>query len=242
MDDESIDDLQYKNLKLIQKRKAFRFGVDAVLLANFADAKKGDRVLDIGTGTGIIPILMAGKTEANELVGIEIQPDMVEMANRSICLNGLEDRVRIFEGDITRFEDYFEASSFDVIVTNPPYIGRGSGIKNAEDKLSLARHEIACTLEDIIKAVHKLLKVNGQFAMVHRPERLVDILYLLRTYSIEPKFLRFIHPAPYKKPNLVLVKAVRGGKTQLNMLEPLYIYDGKGRYSEEINRIYCREG
>lgn len=240
-DDEKIDDLQYNNLKLIQKDSAFRFGVDAVLLANFADVSKGDTVLDLGTGTGIIPILLAGKTDARQIVGLEIQPDMVEMAGRSIMLNNLLHRVKVIHGDIKRAEEYFDAGSFDVVVTNPPYVKRDSGIKNEEAGLSLARHEIACTLEDVIKMSSKLLRVHGQLAMVHRPERLVDIIYLLRNYNIEPKYLRFVHPSPYKKANLVLIKAVRGGRVQLNMMEPLYVYDEKGNYSDEINRIYSRK-
>ncbi len=237
-DDERIDDLQYKNLKLIQKEKTFSFGVDAVLLANFTDVSKGDHVLDIGTGTGIIPILLAGKTEADKIVGLEIQLDMVEMAERSILLNNLSNRVKVIHGDVKKAEDYLDVAGFDVVVTNPPYVKKESGIKNANASLSLARHEITCTLEDVIKVSSRLLKMHGQFAMVHRPQRLVDIIYLLRYYCLEPKYIRFVHPAPYKKANLVLIKAIKGGRSQLNMMEPLYVYDEKGNYSDEINIIY----
>lgn len=240
MEDERIDDLQYKGLKIIQKDKAFRFGLDAVLLANFADVKKGNSVIDLGTGTGIISILLAGKTEASSIVGLEIQEDMAEMAGRSVKMNCLEDRVKIVCGDIKESVNLFGASSFDVVVTNPPYMNRGGGIINLSDTKAISRHEILCTLEDVIKSASKLLVPGGQFAMVHRPDRLADIIWLMRNYSIEPKYIRFVHPSPYKKPNLILIKGSRQGRPQLKMLDPLYVYDENGKYSKEINEIYCR--
>jgi len=241
MEDEKIDDLQYKGLKIIQKDKAFRFGLDAVLLANFADVKKGGSVIDLGTGTGIISILLAGKTEAKSIVGLEIQKDIAEMADRSVKMNGLEDRVKIVCGDIKESVALFGASSFDVVVTNPPYMNKGGGIINLSDTKAISRHEILCTLEDVVKAAAKLLVPGGQFAMVHRPDRLADIIWLMRNYSIEPKYIRFVHPSPYKKPNLILIKGSRQGRPQLKMMEPLYVYDENGRYSKEINEIYCKE-
>jgi len=165
---------------------------------------------------------------------------MVEMASRSVFMNGLEERIRIVHGDIRNVWEMFEPSSFDVVVTNPPYMNRGGGLVNPSDAKAIARHEILCTLEDVIAAAARLLKVGGQLAMVHRPDRLVDIVWLMRKYKIEPKYMRFVHPAPYKKANLLLIKGSRGGRPQLKMLEPLYVYDDKGNYSEEINRIYCR--
>jgi len=240
MEDETIDDLQYKGLKIIQKSKAFRFGLDAVLLANFADVKKGNSAIDLGTGTGIIPILLAGKTEASSIVGLEIQEDIAEMASRSVKMNCLEDRVKIVCGDIKDSVNLFGASSFDVVVTNPPYMNRGGGIINLSDTKAISRHEILCTLEDVIKSASKLLVPGGQFAMVHRPDRLADIIWLMRNYSLEPKYIRFVHPSPYKKPNLILIKGSRQGRPQLKMLDPLYVYDENGNYSKEINEIYCR--
>jgi tRNA1Val (adenine37-N6)-methyltransferase len=239
--DETVDDLQYKGLQLIQKKDGFRFGVDAVLLAAFADIRKGAEVLDLGTGTAIIPILLAGKTQARRITGLEIQPEMAEMAKRSVLLNHLEDRIDIVQGDIKSCPEQWKASGFDAVLSNPPYMPFGRGLVNPADTKAVARHEILCTLEDVVKAGSRLLMPGGQFAMVHRPDRLVDIVWHMRSCGIEPKYLRFVHPSPYKKPNLLLIKGTRGGNPQLKMMEPLYVYDEKGNYSEEINRIYSRD-
>lgn len=240
-ENETIEDLQYKGLMLIQKKTGFRFGIDAVLLANFADVRKGDTVLDIGSGTGIISILIAAKTGAKTIFGLEIQRELAEMSERSIVLNNLQDRVKIIQGDIRKGTGYFGASKFDVIVVNPPYMVQGSGLVNPEDSKALSRHEIACTLEDIISMSSKLLVPGGQLAMVHRSERLADVLCLMREYSIEPKYIRFVHPLVHKRANIFLVKGARGGRPQLKLIEPLYIYDSPGVYSGEINRIYGRK-
>lgn len=239
-DNERIDDLQFKGLQIIQDTDGFCFGVDAVLLANFADVKKGDNVIDLGTGTGIIPILLAGKTQAAQITGLEIQQPMAEMAERSVQLNDLEERVNIVNGDIKNSVKLFGASKFQVVVSNPPYMNSGGGLINPSDTKAISRHELLCTLEDVIMSSGKLLAPGGQLAMVHRPERLVDIVYLMRKYDIEPKYIRFVHPSPYKKANLLLIKGARGGRPQLKMMEPLYVYDEHGNYSEEINRIYAR--
>ena len=241
LENERVDDLQYKGLRLIQKRDGFCFGVDAVLLANFADIKKDDRVLDIGTGTGIIAVLAAAKTAARSVTGLEIQSEIAEMAGRSVKLNGLEDRLDIVCGDVKKSLELFGPSTFDAIVTNPPYMNRGGGLLNPSDTKAVSRHELLCTLEDVISISSRLLAPGGRFAMVHRPGRLADIIYLMRSNGIEPKYIRFVHPSPYKSPNLLLVKGARGGRPQLKVLEPLYIYDEAGNYSKEINRIYCRE-
>lgn len=240
-ENERIDDLQYKGLRIIQKKDGFCFGIDAVLLANFTDVKKGDQVLDLGTGTGIIPILLAGKTGAKTITGLEIQEEMVEMAERSVKLNNLGDRVKIVHGDLRKAVELFGSSRFNVVTVNPPYMNAGGGLVNPSDKKAISRHEILCTLEDVIRVSSRLLLPGGQFAMVHRPERLVDIMCLMRGYGIEPKYLRFVHPSPYKKANLLLIKGAKGGNPQLKMMEPLYIYDEEGNYTDEINRIYCRD-
>lgn len=239
-ENETIDDLQYKGLRIIQKKDGFRFGLDAVLLANFADVKKNDTVIDLGSGTGIIPILIAGKTEAKSVIGLEIQEEMAEMAQRSVSMNGLDNRVRIVCGDIKESVELFGASRFNTVVSNPPYMNCGAGLINTGDSKAISRHEIKCTLEDVIKSAAKLLVTGGQLAMVHRPNRLVDIVWLMRKYSIEPKYMRFVHPSPYKKANLLLIKGTRQGGVELKMLEPLYVYDENGEYSGEINDIYCR--
>lgn len=241
MGNERIDDLQYRGLKIIQKVDGFCFGLDAVLLANFADIKKGDAVIDLGTGTGIISILIAGKTEAKYVTGLEIQEEMAQMAQRSVKLNNIDDRVRIIHGDIKESVELFGASKFNVVVTNPPYMNQGGGLLNISDTKAISRHEIKCTLEDVIKASAKLLVTGGQLAMVHRPDRLVDIVWFMRKYSIEPKYIRFVHPSPHKKANLLLIKGTRQGRAQLKMMEPLYVYDESGNYSKEIDDIYSRE-
>ncbi len=240
-ENESIDDLQYKGLKIIQNKDGFRFGVDAVILANFSDVKKGDNVMDLGTGTGIISILIAGKTEAGSVTGLEIQPEFADMAARSVELNNLTGRVKILCGDLKNAIENFGASRYNVVVTNPPYMNMGGGLINPSDSKAIARHELLCSLEDVIRVSSKLLVPGGQFAMVHRPDRIADIIYLMRTYGIEPKFLRFVYPSPYKKANLLLIKGTRGGKPQLKMMTPLYVYDENGNFSKEINEIYCRE-
>lgn len=237
---ERIDDLQYKGLKIIQNTEGFCFGVDAVLLANFADVKKNARVIDLGTGTGIIPVLIAGKTGAASVIGLEIQEPIAEMANRTVLLNNLQDRVTIVQGDIKESVELFGASHFDIVVSNPPYMNNGGGLVNPADMKAISRHELLCTLEDVIRAASKLLKPGGQLAMVHRPDRLADIIWLMRSYKIEPKYIRFIHPSPYKKANLLLIKGTRGGNPQLKMMDPLYVYDEKGNFSKEIDEIYAR--
>lgn len=240
-ENERVDDLQCRGLRIIQNREGFCFGVDAVLLANFADIKNGQRVIDLGTGTGIVPILLAGKTGAKEVVGLEIQDDMAEMASRSIMLNKIEDRVKIVNGDLKNAVSLFGRESFDAVTTNPPYKHQGSGIVNPGDKKALSRHEIACTLEDVISVSSGLLKDGGRFFMVHRPERIVDIIYLMRLHKIEPKRIRFVHPYPGKKPNLLLIEGLKYGKAFLNFMDPLYVYDSNGEYTEEINNIYGRD-
>jgi len=237
---ERIDDLQLNGLKLIQDPEAFCFGVDAVLLSDFADVKKGHRVLDIGTGTGIIPILLAGKTQAAAVVGLEIQETVAEMASRSVSLNGLGNRVEILCGDVREYSRYFGKSSFDVVVSNPPYTNKGCGLVNPHDSKAVSRHEILCTLEDVVGAAGALLAPGGQLAMVHRPERLADIVCCMRNCGIEPKYLRMVHPKPFKKPSMILIKGSRGGKPELKVMEPLYVYNDDGTYSNEINRIYGR--
>ncbi len=240
LENERIDDLQLKGLKVIQKKDGFCFGVDAVLLANFAEVKNGANVVDLGTGTGIIPILLAGKTNAKFIHGIEIQKDMAEMAARSVMLNELESKVKIHEMDLKKSVDFFGKSQFDLVVTNPPYMNKGAGLVNPTDYKAISRHELLCNLEDIISVSSQLLNHYGTLNMVHRPHRLVDILTLMRQYRIEPKYLRFVYPKPNKEPNMVLIKGIKYGNPELKMMKPLYVYDESGNYSKEIDLIYNR--
>lgn len=240
-EDETLDDLQLKGLCVIQKKEAFRFGVDAVLLANFARVKKGARVVDLCTGTGIIPFVVAGKTEAAHITGIEIQDEMVEMADRSVKFNKLEDRMDFIHGDLKDLNLLKSLPKADVVTVNPPYKLQNSGILNPNDKSAIARHEICCTLEDVIIACRVLLKDNGRMFMVHRPERIADILCLMRKHKIEPKVIRMIHPNTKKAPNIVLVEGQRDGGAFLKWEPPLYVYDDNGNYTDEIEKIYGRD-
>jgi len=236
---ERVDDLHRKGYVLIQNPNEFCFGIDAVILSGFARVKKGETVLDLGTGTGVIPILLEAKTEGCHFTGLEIQPQMVEMARRSVKLNGLEEKITIVEGDIKR-PSYagFLASSFSVVTCNPPYMNSGGGLVNPESSIAIARHELLCSLEDVVRAAARMLAVNGRFYMVHRPQRLVDIIALLREYKVEPKRLQFVHPYADKEPNLMLIEAVKGGKPFLKAEPPLVIYANEGMYTEEIKDIY----
>lgn len=238
-ENERIDDLEYKGLKIIQNKEGFCFGIDSVLLSDFAkNIKKGSKVLDLGTGTGIIPILLCGKTELKKIVGVEIQEEVSNMAKRSIKLNNLENRFEIINENILNLNNIYKNQTFDVVVTNPPYKKNGTGIVNEDEKKIISRHEITAKLEDFIKIAKDLLKDKGEFYMVHRPERLVDILSILREYKIEPKELRFVYSNINKEPKLVLIKGVKNSKAFLKIDKNLYIYDEKGNYTKEILKIY----
>ena len=238
--DESIDDLQLNGLQLIQKEQGFRFGVDAVLLSDFANVKSKHRVIDLCTGTGIVSFLVYGKYKPQEVIGLEIQDDMVEMANRSSKLNDTSDIVKFVQGDLKDKALLDSLGRFDVVTVNPPYKLNNAGILNPNDKLAIARHEIMCNLEDVIVSARRLLKDNGRMFIVHRPERLADIFGLMRKYKIEPKRVRLVQPNTKKAPNIVLVEGQRDGGAFLKWEETLYVYDDNGNYSEEINRIYGR--
>jgi tRNA1Val (adenine37-N6)-methyltransferase len=239
-EDETIDDLQLGGIYVIQKKNAFRFGVDAVLLANFARVKRGMSVIDLCSGTGIIPFILAGKTEASHITGLEIQVEMVEMANRSVKYNKLTDKINFINGDLKDTALLKEIPRAEIVTVNPPYKLINSGIINPNDKSAIARHEICCTLEDVIIACRMLLKDNGRMYMVHRPERLADILCLMRKHKIEPKTIRMIHPNMNKAPNIVLIEGQRDGGAFLKWEKPLYIYKDEGGYTEEIEKIYGR--
>jgi tRNA1Val (adenine37-N6)-methyltransferase len=237
--DETLEDLQRDGLFLIQKKSGFRFGVDAVLLADFARVKEGAKLIDLGTGTGILPVLLSAKTKAKEILGIEIQPDMVDMAKRSVALNKISGRVTIQEGDIKN-KTAFPKASYDVVTTNPPYIKLGSGMRTSSEGKDISRHEVLCTLEDVVGLSARILSPGGQFFMVHKPERLVDIVCIMREYKIEPKLLRWVHPKPTEKPNILLIKGCKNGGTELKTMPPLYVFNEDGRYTDEVNRIYGR--
>ena len=236
---ERIDDLEFKGLKIIQNEKGFCFGMDSVLLSDFAkNMKNNSTVLDLGTGTGIIPILLCGKTNLKKVVGIEIQKDVANMAKRSSQLNNLQDRFEVVNTNIIDLKNIYEKQSFDVIVTNPPYKKENTGITNENEAKLISRHEITANLEDFISISKDLLKDKGEFYMVHRPERLVDILSLMRKYKIEPKILKFVSPNKNKEPNLILIKGIKNANSFLKIEKNLYVYNEDGKYTNEILKIY----
>ena len=235
---ERIDDLGCKDLKIIQNSEWFCFGMGAVLLANYCDIKKDSLVVDLGTGTGIIPILLSGKTSAKKIYGIEIQKEVAEMANRSVILNNLESRIEIKNIDLKEATRELGKNIFDVVTSNPPYMPDNSGLKNKMDNKTISRHETKCNLRDVIKTARDLLAHNGRFFMVHRPNRIVDILTLLREYNLEPKSIRFVHPKAGKSPNLILIKSVKASRPDLKFEDPLYIYREDKSYTDELLEIY----
>lgn len=240
--DERIDDLEYKGLKIIQNKNGFCFGMDAILLSDFAkEIKRGSKVLDLGTGTGILGILLCKKTELEKIIGVEIQKDVFDMAKRSVELNNLENKFLVINEDIKKLDSKLELQSYDAIVTNPPYKKNSTGLKNSNEYKIISRHEVTCTLEDIIRVSSNLLKNNGKFYMVHRPERIKDIIVNFNKYKMQIKEIKFVHPNINKKPNMVLIKAVKGAGDFLNVQKPLFVYNLDGTYTDEILEIYNRK-
>ena len=235
---ERLDDLQIKNYEIIQHPGRFCFGMDAVLLSAFAKVKPGECVLDLGTGTGILPILLAAKTRGEKFTGLEIQEESADMARRSVLHNQLEDRVQIVTGDIKEAGQIFKNERVDVITTNPPYMIGGHGIANAEDPKTIARHEVMCTLEDIIEQSARILRQKGRFYMVHRPFRLAEILTLMTKYKIEPKRMCLVYPYVDKEPNMVLIEGIRGANPRMTIEKPLIVYKKDGTYQDEIYEYY----
>ncbi|MCD8036487.1 MAG: tRNA1(Val) (adenine(37)-N6)-methyltransferase [Clostridiales bacterium] len=237
-DYERVDDLHRNGYKIIQDPKRFCFGIDAVILSGFAEVKKGERVMDLCTGTGVIPILLEAKTEGSHFTGLEIQTESAEMARRSVLLNDLRDKVTIDEGDLKNAENLYRNSSFDVVTVNPPYMNDGGGLKNAFSPKTIARHEVLCSLEDVVAASAKLLVPQGRLYMVHRPHRLTDILVTLRSYRLEPKRIRFVHSFADREPVMVLIEAASNGRPTVKVMPPLVIYNDDRSYTDEIMSIY----
>lgn len=240
--EERLDDLQLKGYEIIQHPGRFCFGMDAVLLSAFAKVKTGECVLDLGTGTGILPILLAGKTDGKHFTGLEIQPESADMAMRSVLHNDLQDKVQIVEGDIKEASKLFGADSFDVVTTNPPYMIGGHGLANPESAKAIARHEVLCTLEDVLREGAKVLKPGGKFFMVHRPFRLAEIMNSMSRFGMEPKRMRLVYPYIDKEPNMVLIEGARGGKPRMTIEPPLIVYEKDGSYTKEILKLYGMAG
>ena len=240
LENERIDDLQFKGLRIIQNSNGFCFGIDAVLLANFTRVKKNAKLVDLGTGTGIIPILLAGKSSASKSRGIEIQDEGEEMASMSVKLNQLEDRVEILNMDMKDAVGVLGKGQMDLVVSNPPYM-HSNGLINENDKKAISRHGLKCDIEDVIRVASDLVKPNGKFFMVNRPNRLVDMLAIARNYKLEAKQIRFVHSRVASAPKMVLIEYVKSAKPEIRVLSPLYVYNEDGTYTDEVKTIYSNQ-
>ena len=241
-ENERIDDLKINNYKIIQKKDGFCFGIDSVLLSDFAqDIKNEAKVVDLGTGTGILSILLCAKTNLKQIIGIEVQKEIAEMAERSCILNNLQERFKIINSDINNLDGKISYNEFDTVIMNPPYMKLNTGKININEKKLISRHEITASLEDFISISSKLLKDKGSVYIVHRPNRLIDVCTLLRKYRLEPKLVRFIYPKKDAQANLFLIKAIKNGGVFLKVDKPLYVYDNNGEYTSEIEKIYNKE-
>ncbi len=234
---ERVDDLQ-NGFYVIQDPQKFCFGMDAVLLSGFAKVKKGELALDMGTGTGIIPILLQDRTEGEYFTGLEIQEECAEMADRSVRYNDLQDKIQIVQGDIREAAGIFGAASFHVVTCNPPYMIGQHGLTNPHLPKAIARHEILCNFDDIAQQASKVLKDKGRFYLVHRPFRLVELLATLTKYKLEPKRMQLVYPYIDKEPNMVLIEACKGGNSRITVERPLIVYERPGVYTEDILRLY----
>ena len=235
---ERVDDLHRNGFQIIQNGKLFCFGMDAVLLSGFAKVKEQGTALDLGTGTGIIPILLAAKTQGRHFTGLEISPTSADMAARSVLLNDLQEKVEIVRGDIKEAGELFAPASFDTVTSNPPYMIGQHGLVNPDLDKAAARHEILCTLEDVVRAAAKLVRPGGSFFLVHRPFRLAEIICTMVKYGLEPKRMQLVYPYVDREPNMVLIEAVRGGKPRMTVEKPLIVYREPGVYMPEITEIY----
>ena len=235
---ERLDELHRNGYWIIQDPGRFCFGMDAVLLSGFAKVKPGERALDLGTGTGIIPILLEAKTKGEHFTGLEIQPESADMAARSVAYNHLEEKITIVTGDIKEASAIFGASSFDVITTNPPYMIGTHGQNSPSAAKAIARHEVLCTLDDILRETAKMLVPGGRFYMVHRPFRLAEIMTELCGCGLEPKRMQLAYPFIDREPNMVFIEAVKGGKSRITVEKPLIIYKEPGKYTDEIYEVY----
>lgn len=240
---ERLDDLQRNGLKLIQRPKSYRFGMDSVLLADFVSLNKDDRALDMGAGTGALCTLLADSFPSARFTALELQPELFDMLRRSICYNGLEERIRAVEGDLKNAVELFGPRAFDAVICNPPYKKRGSGLKSGSDVLHTARYEECCTLEDVVAAAATVLRPRGKLFLCQRAERSAELIAVLTARGLSPKLIRFVHPKPHAPANLVLVCAVLGASIAFtNVMPPLVVYGEDGAETEELRDIYCRGG
>ncbi|MCR6545266.1 tRNA1(Val) (adenine(37)-N6)-methyltransferase [Dehalobacterium formicoaceticum] len=236
--EERIDDLLWRNLKIIQNPNWFCFSLDAVLLADFLLLRPGDRVVDLGTGTGVIPLLLAARLRNTSIIGLELKEEVAHMAERSVSLNNLNQQITIKVGDIKEASAQLGKGSFDLVVSNPPYAPMGTGKISLSPVKAAARTEVYCSLKDVIREGAALLNSEGRFALVHRPARLGEIISLMRDYRLEPKRMRFVHPMLGREPNILMIEGIKNGKRDVHILPPLFIYQKTGVYSEEMAAIF----
>ncbi len=241
LEGERFDDLELNGLYIIQHSKKFCFGIDAVLLSSFARVEEGEEVLDIGTGTGIIPILLSAKTRGRHFTGIELQEESADMAKRSVSFNGLSDRIEIICGDIRDSKDILPSSHFEAVLSNPPYIEKGKGLISGNREKDIARHELFLSFGELSREASRVLKVNGRFYIIHRPQRLAELFRKLSDNGLEPKRIRFVLPSPDREPTMVLIEAIKGAKSGLIVEKPLLVYEEGGRYTDEILEIYGKK-
>lgn len=239
---ERLDDLQIKDYFIIQHPDKFCFGMDAVLLSHFVQIPENGRALDLGTGTGILPILLAAKTNAAHIDALEIQTESVDMARRSILLNGLSEKIEITEGDIKEASSIYKKGIYDAVFSNPPYMNENHGLKNPELPKAIARHEILCTLEDVVREASLLLKPKKSFFLIHRPHRLAEIFEVFRKHHLEPKRMCMVHPYIHKEPNMVLLEGVKDGNPMLKTEPPIIVYQSPGEYTGQLLEIYRSDG
>lgn len=237
-DCEVVDTLKKSGFKIIQDRKRFCFGIDAVILADYAEIRNNDVVYDLGTGTGIIPMLLAGRSSTVKITALEVQQESADMAERSVAMNGLESVINVVQGDIKNTSELFPKAQADVVTCNPPYMIFQHGKQNPSDCKAIARHEVLCTLEDVVKSASYLLKPKGRFYMIHRPFRLAEIFRVMAAYNLEPKRMRLVQPFVDKEPNMVLLEARKGANSRITVEKPLVVYKTPGDYTDEIKSIY----
>ncbi|KEO83168.1 tRNA1(Val) (adenine(37)-N6)-methyltransferase [Tumebacillus flagellatus] len=242
---ERLDDLQTKGLRIIQSDEVFSFSLDAVLLAHYVTLRNRDRVLDMGTGNGVIPLLLASRSDLprrERIIGLEIQERLADMAARNVSGNQLQDSLEIVNGDLREAVERFGHESFDTVTCNPPYRPAGVGDASLNPHVRIARHEVTCTLQDVVTTAAKLLKYQGKFAMVHRPDRLAEIIAEMKAHRIEPKRLLLVHPRAHQRPNIVLIEGIKGGKPELRIDPPLIVHNEDGSYTQAILDIYAGRG
>ncbi len=221
-EDETLDKLLSGKLKIIQKKKGYRFSLDALLLTDFIRISPGDEIIDLGTGSGVIPLILAKRSKAKRVIGVEIQRELAEMALRNVQLNNLEDKIAILHRDLRKLPGELPAGSFDLVLSNPPYRTSSSGRLNPDQEKAIARHELTCSLGELLKVAGYLAKSKGRVALVYSATRLVDLMEGLRKERLEPKRLRLIHPDSDTKAKLILIEAIKGGKVELEVMSPLF--------------------